>query len=149
VTMPRSQERKDRVRQMLDAKQAVHPTGRNRDREGKVAENPITVNPGGVVETYLGPAGGSTPLEALLHQAEAVADLFDRLGQDTSDVELMYDFIEALVRASKREARLEAALRKIYDHADHAPVAVADRVIADVQHACKAVGVGPAKAARN
>ena len=87
---------------MLDAKQAVHPTGRNRDGGGLVGENPVTVNPGGLVETYLGPAGDSTPLEALMHQAEMVADLFDRLGRDTSDVELAYEIIEALVRARRQ-----------------------------------------------
>jgi hypothetical protein len=144
--MSRAQERKDRVREMLDAKGAVHPTGKDRSGKGTVAQNPVTVNPGGVVETYLGPAGGSTPLEALLHQAETVADLFDRLGRDTSDVELAHDLIESLVRIRRREAQLEVALRKVYDLADHAPVAgKAERVIADIQHACKAVGVGPAK----
>jgi hypothetical protein len=75
-----------------------------------------------------------------------VADLFDRLGRDTSDVELAHDLIESLVRARKREAQLEAALRKIYDLADHAPVAArAERVIADIQHACKAAGIRPPK----
>jgi hypothetical protein len=51
MTMPRSQERKDRVREMLDARAAVHPTGMGHNGRGTVAENPITVNPGGVVET--------------------------------------------------------------------------------------------------
>ena len=41
-----------------------------------------------MVETALGPAGDSTPLEALLHEAELVADLFGRLGHDTADVEI-------------------------------------------------------------
>jgi hypothetical protein len=83
---------------MLDDKKAVHPTGRNRDGKGTVGENPITVHPSDLVETYLGPAGESTPLEALMHQAETVADLFDRLGRDTSDVDLAYEILEALVR---------------------------------------------------
>ena len=148
MTMPRSQARKTRVREMLDEKKAVHPTGRNRDRKGTVAENPITVHPGGLVETYLGPAGDSTPLEALMHMAETVADVFDRLGRDTSDVEMAYEIIETLMRARKQESRMEAALRRIYELAEHAPVGVAERVIADIQHECKSVGVGPARAAR-
>jgi hypothetical protein len=135
---------------MLDDQEAVHPTGRNRDGGGTVAENPITVNPGGLVETYLGPAGDSTPLEALMHQAETVADLFDRLGRDTSDVELAYDIIETLARTRKRESQMEAALRKIYDLAQHAPVATkAEQVIADIQRECKSAGVVPAKGAHH
>jgi hypothetical protein len=103
------------------------------------------VHPGGLVETYLGPAGDSTPLEALMHQAETVADLFDRLGRDTSDVELAYQIIEALARARKRERRMETALRKIYDLAQHAPVATkAEQVIADIQRECKLAGAVPA-----
>ena len=150
MKMPRSQARKARVRQMLDDEQAVHPTGRNRDGKGTVAENPITVHPGGLVETYLGLAGGSTPLEALMHQAETVADLFDRLGHDTSDVELAYEIIDALVRARKRESQMEAALRKIYDLAEHAPVATkAEQAIADIQHECKSAGIVPAKGAHH
>jgi hypothetical protein len=68
-----------------------------------------------------------------------VADLFDRLGVDgTSDVELAHDLIESLVRGRNREAQMKAALRTVYDLADHAPVATkAERVIADIQHACK------------
>jgi len=135
---------------MLDDKDAVHPTGRNRDRKGMVGENPITVHPGGLVETYLGPAGDSTPLEALMHQAELVADLFDRLGRDTSDVELAYEIVAGLVRARKRESKMEAALRRIYDFAEHAPVATkAEQVIANIQRECRLAGVEPAKAAHH
>jgi hypothetical protein len=133
---------------MLNDKKAVRPTGKNSDGRGTVGENPITVHPGGLVETYLGPAGGSTPLEALMHQAETVADLFDRLGRDTSEVDLAYEIIEALVRAKKRASQMETALRKIYDLAQHAPVATkAEQVIADIQHECELAGVVPTKTA--
>jgi hypothetical protein len=60
------------------------------------------VNPGGVIQTALGPAGGSTPLEALLHETELVADLFDRLGYDTADVEIAYEVILAMVKIKKQ-----------------------------------------------
>jgi hypothetical protein len=134
---------------MLDDNKAVHPTGKNRNGRGTVAENPITVHPGGLVETYLGPPGDSTPLEALMHQAETVADTFNRLGRETSDVELAYEIIYALVRARKREAQMEAALRKIYELAQHAPVATkAEQVIADIQRECKRAGVGADKSCK-
>jgi hypothetical protein len=61
-----------------------------------------SINPGGMVETALGPAGDSTPLEALLHEAELVADLFGRLGRDTADVEIAYDVILAMVKIRKQ-----------------------------------------------
>lgn len=57
--------------------------------------------------------------------------------------------IEALVRARKREIdQMEAALRKIYDLAEHAPVATrGEQVIADIQGVCKSAGAVHAKAA--
>jgi hypothetical protein len=86
---------------MLDHAKAIHHTGKDHQGKGWVGELPITVNPGGVVETALGPAGGHTPLEALLHETELVADLFARQGYDTTDVEIAYDVILAMVKIRK------------------------------------------------